>query len=134
MTTSIKIEEKYERNGWPAVKRPDLKPPDGWSLELINSVNLVHHHRLSPDGQTLAFCWQRDSETNIYTIPSSGGWPQRITVGRKPTVYWMDRAPQWSGDGRFLAFTMNGHVHIAPADGSGLAKKISDFTDAAYAP
>lgn len=134
MTTSIKIEEKYERNGWPAVKRPDLKPPDGWSLELINSVNLIHHHRLSPDGQTLAFCWQRDGETNIYTVPASGGWPQRITVGRKPTVYWMDRAPQWSGDGRFLTFTMNGHVHIAPADGTGLAKKITDFTDAAYAP
>jgi hypothetical protein len=29
MTAPIQIEEKYERNGWPAVKRPDLKPPDG---------------------------------------------------------------------------------------------------------
>lgn len=134
MTNPIKIEEKYERNGRPALKRPDLKPPDGWSLELINSVNLIHHHRLSPDGQTLAFCWQRDGETNIYTIPASGGWPRRITVGRKPTVYWMDRAPQWSPDGRFLSFTMNNHVHVAPADGTGLAKKISDFTDSAFAP
>jgi hypothetical protein len=30
MTTPIKIEEKYERNGRPALKRPDLKLPDGW--------------------------------------------------------------------------------------------------------
>ncbi|MBK7918545.1 MAG: S9 family peptidase [Chloroflexi bacterium] len=134
MKTSIKNTEKYERNGRPALPRPDLKPPEGWSLELINSVNLIHHHRLSPDGQTLAFCWQRDGETNIYTVPVDGGWPRRVTVGRKPTVYWMDSAPQWSPNGRFLSFTMNGHVHIAPADGSGLAKMLTDFTDAAYTP
>ncbi|MCZ7672912.1 MAG: hypothetical protein M5U34_40235 [Chloroflexi bacterium] len=121
MTTPITITEKYERSGWPALPRPDLKPPAGWSLELINAVNLIHHHRLSPDGQTLAFCWQRDGETNLYTIPSSGGWPRRLTVGRKSLPYWMDGAPQWSPNGRFLAFTMNNHVHIAPADGAGLA-------------
>ena len=72
MKTSIKNTEKYERNGRPALPRPDLKPPKGWSLELINSVNLIHHHRLSPDGQTLAYCWQRDGETNIYTVPADG--------------------------------------------------------------
>ncbi len=134
MTDPITITEKYERNGWPALPRPDLKPPPGWSLELINSVNLIHHHSLSPDGQTLAFCWQRDGETSIYTIPSSGGWPRRITVGRKSTPYWTDSPPQWSPNGRFLSFTMNGHVHVAPADGAGLAQKLTDFMDAAFAP
>ena len=134
MTTPIKITEKYERNGWPALPRPDLKPSAGWSLPLINSVNLIHHHSLSPDGQTLAFCWQRDGETNLYTIPSSGGWPRRITVARESVPYWMDSTPQWSPNGRFLSFTMNGHVHIAPADGMGLAQKLTDFTDAAFAP
>lgn len=134
MTTPIKVEEKYEYNGRRALPRPDLKPPAGWSLELINSVNLIHHHRLSPDGQTLAFYWQRDGETNLYTIPAAGGWPRRVTVGRKSSVSWTDSPPQWSPNGRFLAFTMDNHVHIAPADGAGLAKKLTDFTDAAFAP
>ena len=35
MAGKPKIEEKYERNGWPAIKRPDVKPPEGWSLELV---------------------------------------------------------------------------------------------------
>ena len=28
--SDITLKEKYERNGWPAVARPDLKPPEGW--------------------------------------------------------------------------------------------------------
>jgi dipeptidyl aminopeptidase/acylaminoacyl peptidase len=134
MTVKIPIQEKYERNGWPAIERPDLKPPPGWSLALINSVSRIHHHQLSPDGETLAFCWQRDGHTDIYTLPASGGWPQRVSVGRQPTVYWMDRAPQWSPDGRWLAFVQDGHVHIAPGDGRGLARNISDFAESAGAP
>lgn len=42
------VTEKYEHNGWPSVERPDLTPPEGWSLPLINSVNHVYQHRLSP--------------------------------------------------------------------------------------
>jgi hypothetical protein len=35
----VPVTEKYERFGWPSVERPDLTPPAGWSLPLINSVN-----------------------------------------------------------------------------------------------
>ncbi|MCA9971348.1 MAG: S9 family peptidase, partial [Anaerolineales bacterium] len=118
----------------PALKRPDLKPPDGWSLELINSVQLIHHHQLSPDGARVAFCWQRDGATEVYTMPAGGGWPARASLGGQPTVYWMDRAPQWSPNGRFLAFSMNGHVHVVPADGAGLPANVTDFTAAAWGP
>ena len=48
--SKILISEKYERNGWPSIDRPDLRPPDGWSLDLINSLNLIPHHELSHDG------------------------------------------------------------------------------------
>ncbi len=34
MDKPIKLIEKYERNGWPSLKRPDLKPPEGWNLSL----------------------------------------------------------------------------------------------------
>jgi hypothetical protein len=32
----VPVTEKYERFGWPSVERPDLTPPAGWSLPLIN--------------------------------------------------------------------------------------------------
>ena len=46
MHSEIKLTEKYERNGWPSVQRPDVKPPEGWSLSLITSVNRVRNHQL----------------------------------------------------------------------------------------
>lgn len=133
MFNRVAIAEKYERNGWPSVDRPDLKPPNGWSLELINSLNLIHHHSLSPDGERLAFVWERDGRSDIFVMSSSGGWPQRVTPDRKKTIYWWDGAPQWSPDGRRLAFAMNGHVHVVSADG-GLPQPVSDFTAGAWSP
>ncbi|MEJ2265953.1 MAG: hypothetical protein P8X95_21105 [Anaerolineales bacterium] len=55
MAGEIKLEEKYERNRWPSIQRPDLKPPEGWSLSLITSVNRIRNHCLSPDGKRIAF-------------------------------------------------------------------------------
>jgi dipeptidyl aminopeptidase/acylaminoacyl peptidase len=127
MAGKIKLEEKYERNGWPSIKRPDLKPPEGWSLELLVGVNRIRNHRLSPDGQWIAFIWDREDLSDVYLLPAAGGWPQRISMNRSPVAYWDDEVPQWSPDSQWLAFTADGHVHVASATG-GLPKKISDFT------
>jgi dipeptidyl aminopeptidase/acylaminoacyl peptidase len=134
MSARVEVAEKYERNGWPSVDRPDLKPPTGWSLELINSLNLIHHHALSPDGQTVAFVWERDGRSDIFTLALNGGWPARLTPNRGKTIYWWDGPPAWSPDGQWLAFSMNGHVHIVPADGRGLPRAISTFTGSASSP
>lgn len=133
--SDIKLEEKYERNGWPSVARPDLKAPEGWSLELINSVALLDGHELSPDGQQITFTWNRDEASDVYVMPSTGGWARRITTGRK--LEWPELACRWSPDGQWLAISMNDKrhnaVYVAPAAG-GLPKKISDFTEAASDP
>lgn len=133
MHPAIKLEEKYERNGWPSLPRPDLKPPAGWSLSLITAHNRIRHHRLSPDGQTIAFIWDRDGHSDVYTMPATGGWPARVSTHRKLSAYWDDEVPQWSPDSNWLAFTMDEHVHIAPRQG-GLPKKITDFAPAASSP
>ena len=45
---------KYERNGWPAQVRPDIKLVAGWSQELIASVSRPRAHVPSPDGKQIA--------------------------------------------------------------------------------
>lgn len=134
MKGTVQLKEKYQRNGWPAVKRPDLKPPEGWSIPLINSVNLVSGHQLSPDGSQIAFNWHRDSATDVYTIAAQGGWPRRVTLERGPTIYWWDSPPQYSPDGQWLATTIQGQVVVIPAGGNGLPKKVTDFTSSAWSP
>ncbi len=133
MHEAIKLEEQYARNGWPSLTRPDLKPPPGWSLTLITAVDRVHNHRLSPDGTRIAFIWDRAGLSDVYTMPVNGGWPARLSTNRDLVAYWSDETPQWSPDGRWLAFCIDGHVHVAPAEG-GEPRKISDFGDGAYGP
>ena len=130
MPEKSKIEEKYERNGWPSIKRPDLKAPEGWSLELVVGVPRVRNHRLSPDAKFIAFIWDRDDLSDVYVMPAAGGWPQRLSMDRAPAAYWDDETPQWSPDSQHLAYSNEGHVYVAPLTG-GLPKKITDFTTAA---
>ena len=127
------LKARYERNGWPAQKRPDLDPPPGWSLELLAGIGRPRAHALSPDGATLAFFWDLADLSDLYVMPAAGGWPLRLTFDRDAVAYWADDPPQWSPDGRWLAYTNQGHVWIVAAAG-GQPKKITDFTTAAWSP
>jgi dipeptidyl aminopeptidase/acylaminoacyl peptidase len=132
MENPIKLTEKYERNGWHSIKRPDLKPPQGWSLSLITSLERIRSHSLSSQGQIACI---KDGETlsDVFTMSASGGWLSRISTDRNLVAYWDDEIPEWSPDGNWLAFCIKGHVHIVHASG-GLPKKITDFTSTASAP
>jgi len=142
MENPIKLTEKYERNGWPAVKRPDIKPPAGWNLSLITSLERIRSHSLSSQGQIACI---KDGETlsDVFTMPASGGWLARITTDRNLVAYWDDEIPEWSPDGNWLAFCIRGHVHVvhvgssfmSTGSSSGkLPRKITDFATSASAP
>jgi dipeptidyl aminopeptidase/acylaminoacyl peptidase len=133
MEAKIDISEKYERQGLPAVSRPDIKPPQGWNLSLITSLERIRSHRLSPDGKMIAFIKDSESLSDVYLLPSNGGWPSRISTNRGPVAYWDDEIPQWSPDSNWIAFGIDGHVHLVSSDG-GLPKKITDFAEGAFAP
>ncbi len=133
MENPIKLTEKYERNGWPSVKRPDIQPPQGWSLSLITSLERIRSHTLSPDGGNIAYIKDGESQSDVFILPAAGGWPARITTDRTLAPYWDDEIPQWSPDGKWIAVCIQGHVHIVPQAG-GLPRKISDFTTSASSP
>ncbi|MCE9647545.1 MAG: S9 family peptidase [Chloroflexi bacterium] len=132
MENPIKLIEKYERNGWPSLKRPDLKSPDGWNLSLLTSLERIRSHSLSSQGM-IAYIKDGETLSDVFTMSANGGWPARITTDRPLAAYWDDEIPAWSPDGKWLAFGIKGHVHLVPSDG-GLPKKISDFALAASSP
>ena len=127
------LTEKYLRRGWPAQPRPDLTPPEGWSHALLVSISRPRSASLSADGSSIAFFWDREESSDLYRMPSMGGWPQRLTFDRPPISYWMDDPPQWSPDGEWLAFTQEDHVWVVPVE-SGQPVRISDFTTNAGTP
>lgn len=133
MEKSVKLIEKYERNGWPSIKRPDLKPPHGWSLSLITSLERIRSHALSPDGGMIACIKDGESLSDVFLLPSKGGWLSRISCDRPLVPYWDDEIPAWSPDSRWIAFGIHGHVHLVPCEG-GLPRKITDFATSASSP
>jgi dipeptidyl aminopeptidase/acylaminoacyl peptidase len=127
------LKAKYERNGWPAQVRPDLKPIAGWSMELLASISRPRTHVVSPDGTKIAFYWDIGDSSDLYTMSREGGWPARLTFDRNPVAYWADEVPQWSPDGRWLAYTNDGHVWVVAATG-GKPQKVTQFSTGGSTP
>ena len=77
----------------------------------------LRHQQISPDGRSIAFCFQGD----IYTVPTAGGSAQRITSN---AAY--DGTPIWSPDSKRLAFSSDREggkdVYIVSTDGSGMRR------------
>ena len=122
MDAEIPLIEKYERQGWPSLPRPDNKPPAGWSLELITSVARIYNHCLSPNGEQAAFLWSREGFADVYALDlrsRKSAWPVRVSLDRPNRIYWRDEIPQWSPDSQFLAYTSGDHVMVAPLNGGG---------------
>jgi len=75
---------------------------------------------ISPDGNTVCFCYQSD----LWTVPFSGGEAKRITVSDAN-----DRGPMWSPDGRWIAFNSDrggrGNIWLIPS-GGGQARQLCE--------
>src|SRR5580658_4075017 len=51
----------------------------GQARKLTSDIGYELFARFSPDGKTIAFTGQYDGNTEVYTIPATGGMPKRLT-------------------------------------------------------
>jgi tricorn protease len=84
------------------------------------------HARWSPDGRRIAFISDRSGEEQVWVVDQDGtGQPEQLTDRFKAMLY----APEWSGDGKRLAFSdKDGKVYVLTvAD-----RKVVEIADDAY--
>lgn len=104
-----------------------LAPAQVLTPELILSIQNISDVQISPDGSRIAFQVSRARKEGskpggalqeIWIVPAAGGAPFRFTQNERN-----DRSPQWSPDGKWLAFlSQRGEgdkyqVYRIPADG-----------------
>ncbi len=76
-----------------------ILPSTGGTPELITKQGPSYWHGWSPDGQTLAYCAEREGKFDIYTIPVKGGAETRLT-----DAPGLDDGPEYSPDGQYIFF------------------------------
>ena len=74
-------------------------PIAGGTPTRVTELGPSYWHGCSPDGQTLAYCAERNGEYDIYTIPGGGGSESRLTDAKG-----LDDGPDYSSDGKWIYF------------------------------
>lgn len=74
-------------------------PIKGGKPKLVTPTGPSYWHGWSPDGNTLAYCAERNGAYDIYTIPSKGGQETRLT-----TEKGLDDGPEYTKDGKYIYF------------------------------
>jgi Tol biopolymer transport system component len=94
-----------------------ILPLEGGRPTLITPMAPSYLHGWSPDGNTLAYCAERDGSYDVYVIPADGGEEIRLT-----DTPGLDDGPEYSPDGANIWFnsTRSGLMQVwrMNADGS----------------
>lgn len=74
-------------------------PVEGGDPARVTPLGPSYWHGWSPDGNTLAYCAERNGNYDVYTIPVTGGAESRLT-----TAEGLDDGPEYSPDGSYIYF------------------------------
>ncbi len=78
----------------------------GRANRLTTGIGLETAPVVSPDGQTIAFSGEYDGNTDVFTMPITGGIPHRVTY--HPAA---DVPVAWTPDGKQIVFRSNRSAH-----------------------
>lgn len=103
-------------------------PLTGGEPKLITPNHPSYWHGISPDGETLVYCAERDGAWDIYSIPTSGGEETRLTEAEG-----LDDGPEFSYDGKWIYYNSNRsgrmQVYRMKPDGIGVEQLTDDELD-----
>lgn len=102
-------------------------PLTGGLPTLITPIAPSYLHGWSPDGQTLAYCGERNGQYDIYTIPVNGGVETQLT-----DIAGLDDGPEYSPDGKHIWFcsTRSGLMQVWRMDRDGSNQTQITFDEA----
>lgn len=103
-----------------------ILPIKGGEPKLITQNAPSYWHGWSPDGNTLAYCAERNTEYDIYTIPVNGGKETRLT-----NAEGLDDGPDYTADGKYIYFNSvrTGKMKIWRMKPDGSAQEQVTFDD-----
>ncbi|MFN7120047.1 MAG: TolB family protein [Saprospiraceae bacterium] len=105
-----------------------IMPAEGGTPRLVTEKFPSYWHGVSPDGQTLLYCAERNNEWDIYSINVNGGAETRLTDAKG-----LDDGPEYSYDGQWIYFNSNrsGRMHLyrMKPDGAEVQQLTNDDYD-----
>jgi Tol biopolymer transport system component len=102
-------------------------PSSGGEPELLTSKAPSYWHGVSPDGNTIVYCAERNGNYDVYAMSSNGREERRLT-----TSDGLDDGPEYSPDGKYIYFNSfrTGKMQIWRIGADGSSPEQMTFDDA----
>jgi dipeptidyl aminopeptidase/acylaminoacyl peptidase len=94
-------------------RRPGRATAGGLTIEQIVAIESPREFRLQPRDRLVAYTSDAAGARQLLVLPLRGGYPVQLTASEKNVS-----DPQWSPDGRRLAYVRDNEIRVIEADGS----------------
>jgi dipeptidyl aminopeptidase/acylaminoacyl peptidase len=107
----------------PGAATPDPAEILAREVAAMARIGFSGNAQFSPDGATVAFVTNMSGSPQIWTVPTSGGYPEQITALDDPVG-----AMAWSPSGSWIAFTvlpgggLNSQIYLVRPDGREMTR------------